>query len=454
MSNYLLTNEKKELDKLTTNLEKTLYKTTPIISEKLTNIIKTTKDYNIEDILNEILNNLINDTHSILDRNLTLGLQLGIKNEYFTITSYGGKKQYQNQIENIKDSTLFSFDSISKNLTSIITMYQVRNNILSLNTKINEFNNNYKLDDTIESILKFTAYIKTDKRIDYLSKKETINLLKQCKESIKNKNNYKNYYQYNDLGFMILRQIIPNFLEELDNLLEQIDNKNLTYKNNTSNITGGKKNEENITQDPKGRDIPFPGHTGLYGNIEGLLNLFNQLINTDNILTSLEKEILYKQPYQDPILYQNNIPSLTKDNTPKYINKIAGIYKIPTGIKKDYNKITSFDISNYTTNNALSSAGTCGSWVTADKTIYGHYTAGILTNPYSFIDNNPYPNDINKIPNTPLEVTKKGTIINYSKQLNQYKEIITIYANILELITEYLKKSNNPLPKLKKKKSF
>ena len=253
---------------------------------------------------------------------------------------------------------------------------------------------------------------------------------------------------------MILRQIIPNFLEELDNLLEQIDNKNLTYKNNTSNITGGKKNEENITQDPKGRDIPFPGHTGLYGNIEGLLNLFNQLINTDNILTSQEKELLYKQPYQDPILYQNNIPSLTKDNTPKYINKIAGIYKIPTGIKKDYNKITSFDISNYTTNNALSSAGTCGSWVTADKTIYGHYTAGILTNPYSFIDNNPYPNDINKIPNTPLEVTKKGTIINYSKQLNQYKEIITIYANILELITEYLKKSNNPLPKLTKKKSF
>ena len=131
MSNYLLTNEKKELVKLTTNLEKTLYKTTPIISEKLTNIIKTTKDYNIEDILNEILNNLINDTHSILERNLTLGLQLGIKNEYFTITSYGGKKQYQNQIENIKDSTLFSFDSISKNLTSIITMYQVRNNILS-----------------------------------------------------------------------------------------------------------------------------------------------------------------------------------------------------------------------------------------------------------------------------------------------------------------------------------
>ena len=452
MSTYLLETEKKQLEKLSNNLDKTLYQTTPIIKNELINIIKNNKDSSINDILTNLLNNLSNEMIPLLDKHLTLGLQFEIKNNYFTLKSYGGQKQ----TSPIEENTFFSFDSISKIITSIITMYQVRNNKLTLNTKVNEFNPSYQLDDTIESILKFTSYIQTNKRIDNLPKEETIKLLKECKDSLKNKELYKNYYQYNDIGYMILRQIIPNFLIELDNLLNIIDKENLTYKIN-SNITGGKKNEENKTPDTKGRDIPFPGHTGLYGNVDGLITIFDKLINTETILTTKEKEILYKQPYQDPIIYtKDNNPLLNSNNMPKYTNKIAGIYKIPNGITTKYDKLSSFDIPNYTTINALASSGTCGSWVITDKTIYGTYTAGLLTNPYSFIENTKYPNEKNIIPNTPLEVNQNGKIINYSKHLNPYKNILTIYSNILELLTEYIKISNNNIipNKLTKKKSL
>ena len=208
-------------------------------------------------------------------------------------------------------------------------MQEVRNNNIDLSKTPNQYNKDFQLDATIASILNFTAYIKTNKRIDNLSKEKTINLLKECKENIEEKTKYKNYYEYNDIGYMIVRQIIKNFLNKLDKLIETIDKENITYKNyeNKDNTTGGKITEEYITPDRKGREIPFPGHTGLYSNIEGLLNLFYKLVHTEELLTNKEKQILWTQPYQSPYRYnQDNTLKLDKYNTPRYTFKTAGIF--------------------------------------------------------------------------------------------------------------------------------
>ncbi len=455
MNHYLLNSEKNRINILLDAIENNLYQiNTLFLKEQFTNLIRDNKDASIEDILNNLLENLNKEMTPLLDNNLTLGTQFGIKNNYFEIESYGGYYLSKNNLYNINIDTLFSFDSISKIITSIITMYQVRNKIFTLDTTISQYNNNYNLDAPIKSILKFTAHIKTKQRIDNLSKEETISLLKECKENLIDKQQYKNYYKYNDIGYMILRQIIPNFLSELDSLLLNIDNKNLTYKNKVSNITGGKIGEENITPDPKGREITFPGHTGLYGNITGLLNLFSKITETSSILTEEEKNILLKQPYQDPIVYNlDGTPKIARSNNPEYITKVAGLFRMPYGTKPPYNKPTDFNVSNSTTRNVKASAGTCGSWVTNDnlsfENMFGSYTAGILTNPYSFVENKKYPNKINKLPNTPLEVNEKGVIINYLKTLNKYKEILTNYAILLELITEYIKQEHKEqlLPK-------
>jgi len=246
---------------------------------------------------------------------------------------------------------------------------------------------------------------------------------------------------------MILRLSIPNFLEKLNTLLSYIDSINLTYKTNSTqkNITGGRINEEYITPDQKGRTIPFPGHTGLYGNIQGLLNLMTKIFYTESILSKEEQTLLLKQPYPDPRVYsKDGTPLPGKNNTYKYMAKIAGIYRKPTGILEDaYNKLSSCDMSNLTTDNAKSSAGTCGTWCIVDnlsiQNRFSNYSGGILTNPYSYIHKTSYPEEENIIPSTDLIVNKKGKINNYSTKLNTYKELITEYALILELVTEYIK---------------
>ena len=438
MTKYLLNNEKKQINDLYNTIQTNLYQKTNIeLKQIFYNLIQNNKDASIEDLLNEYINSFIYNMKPLLDSNLTLGLQFGIKNNYFQIDCYGGTYLSKNQYIPINEKTLFSFDSISKIITSIITMKEIRNNNFKLNTKINNINNNYQLDATIESILKFTSPIRTQKRIENLSPSETIKILKECKENLTLKKEYEKYYEYNDIGYMILRQIINNFPHKLDQLLQEISPNNLTYKTNNTktNITGGKINEEYITQDQKGRGISFPGHTGLYGNISGLLDLYNKLMNTDTLLTKEEKEILLKQPYKDPVIKTKN--------TLKYTNKIAGLFKVPEGITSTYDKLSIFDIPNQTTKNATASAGTCGSWVMNDNLTtsnqFGKYTAGILTNPYSFVEAKKYENDINPSTNNQLQVNRKGTIIGYSKILNPYKETITNYAIILELITEYIK---------------
>ena len=446
MKPYLLKEEKKQIELLINNIEKNLYKPLSIETKNLLyDLIKQNRDSDIDTILNNLLNSLILELKPLLDQNLTKGLQFGIKNNNVLLFSYGG---IDNHFK-INEQTLFSFDSISKILTSIITMYQVKNTSTYLNTRIKDLNSEYPLTTTIKSILNFTANIKTEKRIENLSKEETIYLLKHCREILSNN---KEFYEYNDIGFMIVRQTIPNFIEELNHLLKIIDYTNLSYSPvNNHQFTGGKINEEYITPDLKGRDIIFPGHTGLYGNIEGLLNLFDKLSHTSNLLTSEEKNILYKQPYKNPIV--KNIIT----NQPQYINKIAGIYRMPNGVTEPYDKLKSFNVSNHTTSNAIASAGTCGSWVASDNlnnTPFGKYTIGLLTNPYSYVENRKYENHINQLDNTPLKVNEKGKIINYPLVLSSYKSILTNYAIILSIVLEYINlidKNQNQSKRITKK---
>ena len=152
---------------------------------------------------------------------------------------------------------------------------------------------------------------------------------------------------------MILRLSLPMFLEYLNKTLEIVDKDNLTYNYTEykDTITGGKTGVEYITPDTKGRDILFPGHTGLYGNINGLLNLYYKIINNE-ILTKEELDILLKQPYSSPI-----VTNLDKTS---YMTKISGFYRMPNNVEGMFDKMKHCDFSNLTTKNALASAGKIG----------------------------------------------------------------------------------------------
>ena len=453
MENSFISKEKPNTKKLIEDLSKALnidINKLNFLNEQLNTIIINSNPNSLQDILRTYFNLLEKEMSSLITKRITPAFQFGIKNEYFTFIGYTGQFNITTNSDLITDKTYFSLDSISKTITSILTMLLIRDGKISLETPINSFNKNFNMDASIESILKFTAMIQTEKRIDNLSTEETIQILKNCRENLEAKQQIKNYYQYNDLGYMILRLSIPDFLDRLDQLLLTIDNNNLTYQNiiNKDLITGGKIGSEHITPDPKGRDILFPGHTGLYSNIEGIMNFFNKAFYTNSILTKEELDLLLKQPYTDPHVYNKdgNI-AINKNGSNLYIAKVGGLYRKPNNIiDPSFDKITSCDFSNLTTNNALASAGTCGSWVVGDDLTYqnkfGPYIGAILSNPYSSIKNTTYPDIQNQIPNTNLIVNQKGVIFGYSGMLNRYKETITNYGLLLELLTEYLKETN------------
>lgn len=449
MTNYFLSDSKRNIKNLITDLSKALnvdITTLNPLEEKLTKIILTSSTNSLNNILETYFSLLEAEMTTLIARRITPAFQFGIKNDYFTFIGYHGQFSSLPTSKDITYQTFFSFDSISKILTSTITMLLLRDGKVTIDSSINSFNPNFNMDASIKSILKFTAMIQTEKRIDNLPREETIKILKKCRENITEKNRRQNYYQYNDIGYMILRLSIPDFLERLDTILNIIDKDNLTYKNleNKVLITGGKLGLEYITPDTKGRGIPFPGHTGLYGNIEGLLNLYQKITN-NSILTPTELSLLLKQPYSDPTVYNlDGTKIISKTGIPLYTAKVGGFYRSPSNITDpNYDKMTSCDFSNLTTSSALASAGTCGSWVMKDDLSYqnkfGTYIGGILTNPYTYINPHEYPITVNLIPNTNLFVNQKGVILGYSAKLNPYKEIIAEYGIILELLTEYLK---------------
>ena len=234
MSKYLLKTEKNKINNLIEELNKSLNQETinlENIKKEFYQIIINCKDNSIEELLYYFLNSLINKITPLLTNNITPGLQVGIKNKYFNITAYGGRYNKDPNSKPIDENTFFSFDSISKLITSTIIMQDLKNKKLNLNTPLKEYNPNFNLNTSIESILKFTANLKTNTRIDNLPPQETIKILKQCQENLIEKEKYKNFYEYSDIGYMILRLSINNFLTKLDNLLQIIDNQNLTYKN-------------------------------------------------------------------------------------------------------------------------------------------------------------------------------------------------------------------------------
>lgn len=454
MTKYLLSEEIKRVHDISVLLQEKLKQNNnslDYIYKQFYNFIKDNRECSIEDILNNYFELFNNNMIDLVDEKYTNGMQIGIQNKTFSITGYKGKISNKNNSSLVNDKTYFSFDSISKILISILAMQEVRNGNLEFNTPLCNFYQDFDMQANLEDILKFTALIRTEKRIDNLSREETISILKKCRDNIEEKSKYKNFYQYNDIGYMILRQCIPDCLKKLDELLIKIDDENLIYKWNEhlTEVTGGRINQEFITPDLKGRDIYFPGHAGIYGNITGLLNLFQKFLYSKDILTSKEREKLFSQPYVESVVYdKEGNQARGKNNSLQYMSKVAGVYREPYGIDDpNYKKLASCDMSSLTTREAKSSAGTSGSWVIGDCLEYqghfGNYVGGILSNPYSFVEVGDYPNARNEISGTKLEVNQRGVILGYQTILNANKELITEYGLLLELITEYLKLSND-----------
>ena len=403
------------------------------IESKLKTIILGANNHTLEDMLEKYFNMLKNEMTNMIVEKFTPGFQFGIKNKHISVIGFYGKFNGREDSKDIEYNTYFSFDSISKILTSIITMLLIRDG-------------KFTFDTLIKDIMHFTSNIKTDKRLEGLSREETIELLKKCRDLVELKQ--PNFYQYTDIGHMILRCAMPGFMEKIDTVLNLIDPFNLTYKNTEyiGRVTGGRLGNEHFTPDLKGRCISFPGHTGLYGNMRGLLNFFEK-VSRDGILTNKELELLLKQPYENPIIYDSSGKPACINQRILCTGKLAGFYTKPNNIPsgEEYDYMLSCDFPKLTTSLVRSSTGTSGSYALNDDLgSLGCYTAGILTNPYSCVEDVRYPNDIytksqNQIKGFNINVDERGVVLGHYKKLEKYRAILAEYGILLNLITEYYK---------------
>ena len=157
------------------------------IESKLKTIILGAKNHTLEDMLEKYFNMLENEMTNMIVEKFTPGFQFGIKNKHISVIGFYGKFNGRNDSKDIEYNTYFSFDSISKILTSIITMLLIRDGKFTFDTLIKDINPEFSLDASIKDIMHFTSNIKTDKRLEGLSRDETIELLKKCRDLVKQK---------------------------------------------------------------------------------------------------------------------------------------------------------------------------------------------------------------------------------------------------------------------------
>ena len=420
-------------------------------------ILKKEKEGSLDEAVSFLLEIFVQDFASLLEEKITLGFEAGIKNRYYELEIFGGYQKLSGQ--EVLENTYFSFDSISKLLTSVVVYRLLQLHGESLETVVHHIQPFFSLDCSVREIMNFTAALKTKKRLDYLTFEEVISLLREVQDDLLIKQKIPSFYQYNDIGYLILRLSIPDFLKELDFLLRKIDPENLIYQTDpcSRNITGGRVGVEYITPDPKGRGIIYPGHTGLYGNIGGLLHLFEQILFQNHLLSEEDKADLFRQPYDNPLVYKFGADYLIREDCLQYTAKIAGIYRMPHSIREEnVDRLVVCDFPNSTTNFAKASSGTCGSWVMGDDLTsggsFGSYVGGILSNPYSFVEEKNYPEEVNKLADTSLLVNRRGIILHYPKKIDPYKKKISHYGILLELLSAYYEdKAEKKIKKLTRK---
>lgn len=306
--------------------------------EILKYFILDNKDKNIINILKNLMDELENITYDFLNSNVIKNINSNIVTEWINLNVHDS---------NISNTTEFDIASVTKLFTLILIIKYVEDNILNLNDKVCDIDNNFKdLDYTILDLIKMSGSIKTNKRIDeannYL---DALNIL----YSVHPINYNKNINNYTDIGFMVLSKILEDITGlSFNEIIVNFYKKYHIEINQLKDISGNGYNDF-LPHDPKARIMGTIGSAGVFiDNIN--MNLFvDELIN-GNIIS---RDNLYKLSRK---LFLNNHPN----------KGYGGVYiKHPLGILKSS---TPLEYSKY----AFSHQGYTGSCVIIDPYLKIH----------------------------------------------------------------------------------
>lgn len=191
-------------------LENGTYATKEELYEVLNPVLSTVKehpDYTPEEWVDILLDDNIRSIYSFMEKNpIVPGYTVGISTGNIDVQLISG---FMNKDSEMQTNALFDIASITKFYTQIIAYNLIKEGTLSFEYKIKEIDPRFENlgELTIGDIMRFGVKLSTTGRID---DNETIDKAYECLYGASIKPDGIGQYDYNDIGMMILKEVVEN----------------------------------------------------------------------------------------------------------------------------------------------------------------------------------------------------------------------------------------------------
>jgi CubicO group peptidase (beta-lactamase class C family) len=256
-------------------------------------IMQRYKDYGLSKIVEILLSEVTDEIISLTKQGYALpGILVGLKTPLFNINISEGYTKDDG--EPITKNSLFDLASITKLYTGVIAYKLIDEGILSMGQIVSDlFKEDGKFqnlgDLSIRDIMQFKVKLLTVDKEGNPARIDTAKSTQEAQEILYNtKVVSKDKYDYNDIGMMILKEIMEkvtgkSFSDLFNEYIVQplsLQNTFLTVPDDKKHLITGTPNiTDKLPNDPKAIIMGgYSGHAGVFANNEDILQIVTNLL--------------------------------------------------------------------------------------------------------------------------------------------------------------------------------
>ncbi len=289
------------------------------VLDEFDNIIGMLKDKDEKEMVDIVIEDSVRELLQVLSSDIYVpGFVFGVKVNDIDTKVYGGYRDSNNS--KIEADTMFDIASITKMFTQIMIYSLVNEGVLSLDDEVSKLDPRFKFiyGVTIRDITSFSVEFKTFGRID-----EAKDLDEARKSLFSCTINNKDSFNYNDIGMMILKEVMESktnlsYKELLDKYIVSklgLESTKLDIDDILKNkLTGSPNMNKGRVNDLKANLLGgYSGHAGIWSNSDDLIRVGEALSNGDFIPDELLRDFYSSNRYDSDVAAVGNsfIPSVT-----------------------------------------------------------------------------------------------------------------------------------------------
>ena len=244
----------------------------------LVNVIKKYPDDTPEEIIEKIIEGNVRELQEIKNNYPIPGFTIGVNVSNINVKLFGGSIDSLGR--SMPDDALFDIASMTKFFTQIIAYNLIKEKVFSLSDKVIDLDPRFVNvgDLTIGDVLSFTTQFRTDGR---LSDKKTIDEALKCLYGMNVVE--KGPYNYNDMGMMLMKELMENVTgksyndlvkEYITDKLGLTDTHLIVPRNKIVRLTGSPNASQRMVNDPSALSVGgYSGHAGVFASSDDLITL-------------------------------------------------------------------------------------------------------------------------------------------------------------------------------------